>query len=56
MFNKLVEKEIQDPYVYGILVQGYDLTTYRMDVSGRYVYRFVHLETCSVCQSIEQLP
>ncbi|KAI8140898.1 hypothetical protein BJV82DRAFT_194512 [Fennellomyces sp. T-0311] len=55
MINTLVRNGIQDPVVGGVLIRGFELSTYKMELSHPGVYRFVELSKTTIFKSIQQM-
>ncbi|KAG2216543.1 hypothetical protein INT45_006327, partial [Circinella minor] len=54
MYNSLVERHVMDPIVSGVLVQGYEMSTYKMDMAGPNMYRLIKLGSCNIFKSLQE--
>ncbi len=54
MINKLVEKKKADPAVGGIVVQGYKMKTYKMDLRHPQEYRTIELLSVPVLETLQE--
>ncbi|KAI7848402.1 hypothetical protein BDC45DRAFT_574875 [Circinella umbellata] len=50
----LVERHVMDPIVSGVLVQGYEISTYKMDMAGPNMYRLMKLGPCNIFKSLQE--
>lgn len=52
MFNKLVREGIQNPVVGGILISGYDMHTFKMDMVDDSIYRLTELSKTLIFRNL----
>ncbi|KAG0176232.1 hypothetical protein DFQ28_009010 [Apophysomyces sp. BC1034] len=54
MMNRLVQRGVQEPVIGGILVQGFKMMTYKMNLQFPNVYRMVGLSSVTVFGSLQE--
>ncbi|KAG2219619.1 hypothetical protein INT45_011344 [Circinella minor] len=55
MINNLIKRGIENPVVCGILLQGFVLTTYKMDLLYPKIYRMIELKSITLPKSLHEV-
>jgi hypothetical protein len=55
LYNSLVKQGVQNPLVCGILVEGFTMSTFVMDLASPGIYRLINLSHLELFKTIDQL-
>ncbi|KAI9262206.1 hypothetical protein BDA99DRAFT_438660, partial [Phascolomyces articulosus] len=55
MLDSMIERYICDPVVCDVLVQGFTVRIFKMDLEYDRVYRFIHIHTCYLPRSKDDM-
>ncbi|KAI9302392.1 hypothetical protein BJ944DRAFT_257157 [Cunninghamella echinulata] len=55
LYNQLVDKHIPDPIACGILIKGFNLSTYMLDLKSPNLYRLINISHITLFQSIDEI-
>lgn len=53
MLNSLIRSGIHDPVVCAIILKGYTMNTYKMDLDYSHIYRMIELSSINICNNLQ---